>query len=463
MHLLEADKPLSQSLLWQMQRRYFLRSGVQAWQDDIVPSDISANPFMARAYSQMVLAYLRDCWQAGEIDPAAPVYIVELGAGAGRLGYHFLQQFHRRLAQTPLADLTVRYVMTDFVPQTVAFWQQHPRLRSWVDGGLLDFALFDVAEMQPPTLTQSAITLTAKTLANPLILIANYFFDSIPQDSFVIADRQMNANLLTLFSDQPQPDLDDPALWDGLHLAYEAIPLQRPYYPHQPLYDAILDDYAAVLPDTTLTFPNVGLDCLRFWQTLSGDRVLLLSSDRGITLLESLVGQDDPLPNLHGSFSLMVNYHAIAEWVTRSGGLALHAPHYQDSLQVVAYLLGASPADAPQTVQAFQDALVDGGPDDFFALKQALTARAEALTLPQVLGLLRWSAWDAAVFGDCYARLRTLVAECDPVWYGDVAAALHQIWQQYLPLRQPDPLRPQIADLLTMMGYDAEQILAEDG
>lgn len=45
---------------------------------------------------------------------------------------------------------------------------------------------------------------------NPFILIANYFFDSIPQDSFVIENEQLCQNLLTLYGSQPEPDLSDP-------------------------------------------------------------------------------------------------------------------------------------------------------------------------------------------------------------------------------------------------------------
>ncbi|MCP4423296.1 MAG: hypothetical protein GY803_02270 [Chloroflexi bacterium] len=43
-HIIAADQRLSQSLLWEIQRRYFLRNGMKAWQNDEVPHDISSNP-----------------------------------------------------------------------------------------------------------------------------------------------------------------------------------------------------------------------------------------------------------------------------------------------------------------------------------------------------------------------------------------------------------------------------------
>ena len=463
-HIIAADQRLSQSLIWEIQRKYFLNNGMLGWQDDVVPHTISSNPVMARAYSQVAMAYLRDCVtavsnQSFSLNPDQPIYIIELGAGSGRLAYHFLHQFHNRLAQSSISELPIKFIMTDFVPEIVDFWVQHEHFKPWVDAGLLDFALFDVDEKrklrsaQALTLHHAKTTLTPELLQNPLILIANYFFDSIPQDSFVIEEGQLCENLLTLYSSQPEPDLGDPTIWDRLELAYEAIPLAEPYYKTD-TYNQILDMYEANLPDTSISFPNVGLDCLQFWQGFGNGRVLLLSSDRGYTLPDDLVRQEDPLPNLHGSFSLMVNYHAIGQFVELGGGRTLHPPHYQENIQVAAFILGEIPQDGIETQQAFADAIANRGPNEFFAIKQALESHLAVLTLGQLLSLLRISAWDADIFRDCYPNLMARVQEESPVWYADVSNALANIRQQYLPLREDDDLDELIQNLLDEMGIE---------
>ncbi len=455
--ILAADQRLSQSILWQIQRRYFQQNGLAAWQEDVVPHAISCNPVMARAYSDIVLGYLRDCWaavQAGDstLDPAQPIYLVELGAGSGRLLFHFLHDFYPRLRQTPFAHWPITCVLTDFVPSIIEFWQAHPKLQPWVAAGQLDFALFDVADMQPLSLVHARQTLDPTAQANPLIVFANYFFDSIPQDSFVIEEGQLCHNLLTVLSRQPEPDLADPLLWDRLSLAYEPIPLFDAPYDND-IYNDILAEYEAVLPDTRLTFPNVGLDCVRFWQGGGGKngRLLLLSSDRGHTLPQDMISDDDPLPNLHGSFSLMVNYHALGQYAARCGGQVFHAPHYQDNLQTVACLLGAVPAGGKETSSAFVSSVTNGGPDDFFALKTALEPHYHTLTLPQLLSWLRLSRWDADIFRDCYPALAARLPT-EPAWHDDVAAALHQIQRRYLPLRPDDDLADKVNGLLAVMG-----------
>ncbi len=456
-HIIEADKPLSQSLLWQIQRAYFLQNGMKAWQDDVVPSDISSNPVMARTYSQIVFGYLRDCFaaaQTGEfaLDPNQPINIVELGAGSGRLAYHFLQTFLPRYQQSPFASQPIRYIMTDFVPQILDFWQGNGRFQPYIDAGILDFGLFDVMDRERPfTLVNSGETFSPDTVQNPVILIANYFFDSIPQDSFVVDDGLLCQNLLTLTSSQPEPDLADPTIWDRLQLHYEPIPLEKSFYT-EPLYNQILDDYEAALPEANFSFPNVGLDCVRYWQRFGNGRLLLLTSDRGYTLPDSLLDQPDPLPNLHGSFSLMVNYHAISEYISRSGGVVCQVPHYQDNIQVLATILGQIPQQAQETRLAFANAVGEGGPDDFQALKTVVEKQYAAMSLPQFLSFLRLSGWDAAVFRDCLPHFQKRIAEADPVWYGDVVAALHNIRQCYLPLSEPDPLIVQIERLLDEIG-----------
>ncbi len=459
-HILAGDQRLSQSLIWQIQRHYFQNNGLQAWREDIVPHAISSNAVMACAYGQVVLGYWRDWAMAvapnpQTVNPDQPFYIVELGAGSGRLAYHFLHHLLPQLEQSPLAGLSFKYVMTDFVPEILAFWQEHKRFQPWIEAGILDFALFDATKMGPLTLRHSQQILTPDQHHQPVVLIANYFFDSIPQDNFVLAEGQMCENLLTLSSSHPEPDLADPTIWERLQLAYEAIPLQQPYY-DEAIYNEILADYEANFPDTTFTFPNVGLDCVRFWQGFGNSRCLLLSADRGYTLPESLLDQGDSLPNLHGSFSLMVNYHAIGQYVHRAGGQVLHPSHYQDNLQVVAYLLGDVPQNGRETHLAFHQAISQGGPDDFFALKTALENHLEHLTLPQILSYVRFSAYDAGIFADCLPTLLAQIPHTSPAWYTDVYDVTAKVWQGHFPLSEDDDLAKAIGRLLTAMGFDAD-------
>ncbi|MEM7334753.1 MAG: SAM-dependent methyltransferase, partial [Chloroflexota bacterium] len=392
---IESDQRLSESIIWQIQRAYFEKVGMGAWQGGILPHYISSNPVMASAYCQLVFGYLRDCIGAanqGEFsfNRQAPLYIIELGAGTGRLAYHFLTQFYPRWQASPFADIPIKFILTDFVEEIAQFWEKHPRFQEWVELGVLDFALFDAMDLRPLYLRHAQTTLTPNMVQNPLILFANYFFDSIPQDSFVIEKGLLCENLLSITSTQPEPDLTADGIWNRVEFLYEAIPLRKDYY-EDARYNQILASYEEEFPDTVLSFPNRGLDCLHFWQGFGNGRNLILTADKGNTIPDSLVTQKDTMPKLHGSFSMMVNYHAINQFVFMNDGLVLNTPHYQDNLQVIAYMLGKIPQDGLETQQAFIDAVVHGGPDDFFALENAITIQYENMSLAQLLGFLRLS------------------------------------------------------------------------
>jgi hypothetical protein len=270
-----------------------------------------------------------------------------------------------------------------------------------------------------------------------------------------------------VYSTQAEPDLADPEIWDRLRLVYECFPLGTEYYDVE-IYNQILADYELIMPDTVLLFPNKGLDCLRFWQGYGEGRCLLLSGDWGYSKADSLVNQKDPLPNRHGSFSMMVNYDAIKEYVLLDGGLVLHPPHYQDHLQVGAYLLGkglhTETGDACETRLAFEEAVSTGGPDDFYNLKTAFEGNYEALSLAQLLALLRFSRWDAVIFEECFPVLLAKTREVSPAWFEDISDVLKRIWEGYLPLEagvfsegvflEGDEVQHKIGRLLQAMGYE---------
>ena len=436
--LIEADKPLSQSLLWKIQRAYFESAGMRAWQDDVVPHTISCNPFMARAYANLIQGYLQD--MAEQIDPDAPLYIVELGAGSGRLTYHLIHQLSSLLDN----NFNVKFVLTDFTDSIVEYWRSHPQLVSLAEKGVLDFALFDVTDIRPLELLHSGRTLDPQSNKNPVILLANYFFDSIPQDSFVIENGELHNNLLSLYSGSDDEFvIIDPNLWDALSLAYEPLPSNGAPYDNE-IYNQILADYEQ-LPDTSLSFPNIGLDCVQFWMGFGN--VLLLTADRGTSHAEALIGQEDPLPNLHGSFSMMVNYHAISEFVERSGGRAFVPPHYQDNVQTLAYVLNNEDVSLPATQQAFEQSILQNNPDDFFGLRYHLIKQIPEMTIDQFMSLMRWSAYDADILRLGLDRLVELV-QAEPAWAEDVADMLLQVKRQYLPIRPDDDLISQIDSLL---------------
>lgn len=65
----------------------------------------------------------------------------------------------------------------------------------------------------------------------------------------------------------------------------------------------------------------------------------MLSGDKGNNNHEQFRGLMDPHIAIHGSFSVMVNYHAIGLYCTSRFGFVLHDPQEEASLKVSAFVL----------------------------------------------------------------------------------------------------------------------------
>ena len=158
---------------------------------------------------------------------------------------------------------------------------------------------------------------------------------------------------------------------------------------------------------------------------------------------------------MHGSFSMMVNYHAIAQFVRNMGGQALHPGHEHRSLNVSAFLLGRHPDDYPETRRAYHEAIEAFGPDDFFTLKEGIQKNYGALSLSQLLAFLRLSGWDAGVFYDCCPALLDGLAGASDAERQAVYEMTQRVWELYYFLGEAQDIPFQLGMVLYDLGHYA--------
>ncbi|HEX3156253.1 MAG TPA: hypothetical protein VHV32_16620, partial [Candidatus Angelobacter sp.] len=116
--VLETDVPLSQSVIWRLQRDFYAQRGLKAWNEDLVPSYITNNPFVAEIYAGIVAAFVQDCMSHPQRGSSAlwresSLRILELGAGTGKFSYLFLRKLTALLQSNNIPSQLVRYCMTD--------------------------------------------------------------------------------------------------------------------------------------------------------------------------------------------------------------------------------------------------------------------------------------------------------------------------------------------------------------
>ncbi len=403
---------LSESPVWNLQREWYESRATQAFAE--VPHQVLDNPFVSAAYARVVLGYLRDV--AGTLDLGEPLYIVELGAGAGRFAHGFVHELQALLDAVALELPPVVYVMTDVAESTLADWEANPRLAD----AQIDFAHFDVGKDATLELRRRGVVLDR--LANPLVVIANYIFDSVPADAFAIEGERIEECLLSANGD----DIDTMAL------TFERRRTRLPHYGDAEL-DDLLESYVEELEeDSVVTIPRAALACLGRLAALAQGRMMLLTADKAYTTLEGLSGRREPEISRHGSFSLMVNLHAFGLWARRRGGEMLDGGDRHATVAVAALVLGEGAH--PETRLAYADAIERFGPDDLMTFSEGIDKAAKELSAAELVSILRLTNWDSYTLLAIQDTLIEKIADADGATREDIRDALSEVYERHYPM-----------------------------
>lgn len=425
-HLVESGRPFSQSFIWEMQRRYYDTQGIEAWSQNRVPFAISTGPVIAHAYAMMVYGLLQDL--QGQLDPREPLYIIEAGAGSGRLGFFFLKEFWSYVDRTPYRDLNIQYVLTDMPEKNIEFWRTHPKLRPFVEQGQLDFARFDALSDDSIHLIESGKVLRAGELKNPLVLLANYLLDSLPQDLFSLEDQVLYEVSASLYSTQPEPDHFDPEIITRIEIEYDRRPISPDYYP-DPSLNAVLQHYYRTMPNSTFIFPRASIELVRTFQKLSGGRMLLLSADKGDHRQEELVHELIPTIMLHDNgFSMQFNYHALALYVQQAGGQVFTTSFRHASLNIVAFAQGLPSTN--QLALAYEEYVEYNNPDDNFTAMIEIDKRPN-IDVPELLAYMRLKRYDSYAFLIIFSTLRQRFNGIPMKFLPTLVQMVDRIWDSY--------------------------------
>ena len=456
--ILEDKKPLSQSMLWKLQTDFYANQGPEAWINGIVPQYITTNPYIANIYAKTVFGYCRDMTSREDYDKNTTLYIMELAAGVGRFTYTFLKRFLHIVENSSLKGLKFKYIVTDLAEQNVEYWQNHSFLKPYFECGVLDCATFDMTCEEELRLRYSGEVLRKGDLKNPLILFANYTFDSLPQDTFYVNKGELFEGLLTVTSKGEQVDPADKSILAGLDYYYTDEQIQGSDYYEDTNMNDILLYYKDCLMDTAFSMPIVALSCLDRLKKLFGDDIILLSTDKGYRNVSSMHKNYHPYLSKHGSISLTVNFHALELYFESLGGKALHSIYDHENVTMSLFLLSQSSQDFIETAMTYQDIIESIGPDDFYIIKKAVVPLNKSLTTKELLTFIRYTVWDSRTFLEFYNTLLERIAEEKDFPKDELIAIIHKVWEHYFPIGEKGNLFYCLGSLFSYFGYDTDAI-----
>lgn len=85
--------------------------------------------------------------------------------------------------------------------------------------------------------------------------------------------------------------------------------------------------------DMSLLLPVGGIKAMRSLLKMTGGRLMLVAGDKAYNHEEELYGRRNPHIATHGSFSFMVNFHAVALYTRARNGEPFLTP-YMDGFKV---------------------------------------------------------------------------------------------------------------------------------
>lgn len=260
LHCVEAATPLHSSLLWPLQQAWHAAHGgsMSVWTDSSTPLFATSNSFIASAYARVILGLLRDWFQgspgggaAAAAPPAArdePVRVLEVGAGHGRLAFLVLRELwglEEHWPEVPAQHAArfagvrgaagrpcpFRFIVSDIMGACVGFWEAHECLAPFLQAGVLELAVLDVTRSPPScVLRPSGATLAPGSLASPLVVLANYVFNTLQHDLVRLEQGALLQAKAAIFSPNAadaaaKADSLDPAIISRMRLVWSYEPL----------------------------------------------------------------------------------------------------------------------------------------------------------------------------------------------------------------------------------------------
>lgn len=315
-----------------------------------------------------------------------------MGAGSGAFAFHFIQRLLQLCGRIDLPTDSFVYVMSDVAESNVAAWRAHPQLRPYIDREILVCTTYDASASRRPPLQSSK-------RQPPLIAIANYLFDTMEQELFFIRDQRVYECRIQLESDADPATLDIAGLMQSIHYNVEIGAQVRPEI-WETRFPGMLDRYKAATHEGYVAFPIGALACVEELRKSSESGAIIFVADKAhhdLRLYKSV-------PVIcHGSATFNVDFGALAQFCEHRGGSAYFGKP-PASIGVGA-LLFTDGLEHRWLLDAFQEHIVDFGPDDVYSLYESLGERIDDLNVQQIASLVRLGRYDGSLLARCLPSL----------------------------------------------------------
>ena len=169
-----------------------------------------------------------------------------------------------------------------------------------------------------------------------------------------------------------------------------------------------MNQYPERVNNGSFLIPTGSIHAIDTLNRLSNNRTLVVATDKGYAHTHELQGLSDPTVVFHGSFSMMVNFHALCRYFKACGG-DYHRQTSRHGISTVALCMGSQIKDLPETAQALDAYIERLGPGDFFNFHDHMKLSKEDGSLKIFLSHMQLCHWDPHVYRIYAPRINELM------------------------------------------------------
>lgn len=441
LRIIEQGQKVSQSKLWRLLEAYYVKLGPKAWAKHGTPSFASGNPITAHQYAALTIAFLKDCLANPSLYPidfTETLYIFDLGAGSGQFSCAYIKKLLTLLRKNFDKNLNICLVLMDIVEDNFNFWKSHPEFKSYFDSGLLDYAYYHHAfASEPIELLNAQRTLTPKDFSNPLILIGNYFFSTLPSDLFRLENGELQQGYISSYASHPEGEADfaedDPKLIKAITFEIEYKPIAEPPYAglEQKTLEKLVHIFSKEEGDTYFSYPVGGCQVLRYFQKLANDRLFLIMGDHGAYNTIDFKKYKDVWLARHDSLSIPSNFLAFTQFFNLQGRFNLTTCDIDPKFVIGVSTPKGSQESWKEIRFVFEECVEAFNISDYGVLLEDLKSREDSPSISLLLEMIKLGRGSALLVNACHKELMATLPEMDSLSKEKLKIYLSDISKNY--------------------------------
>ena len=452
---LQEKTPFSKSLVWQLNRDFYNQNGITAWSQEKVPHQITNSSLASTTYAELIYAFLKDLESNGNKEEV--VYILDLGAGHGKLCYNILEHLDQLISQSDDCSTKYCYVLSDIVEANLEFYSNHPKLQTFYERGVLDISYFDAVESKELILRKSKTKLVHSELKQPILAIANYFFDSLPNELFYFENGETFDCSVSIDSSIDPLGKSAQELISEMDLTFHKSQIKEPDFKNDVL-NKILSQYSQMNANTFILFPKIGMECLSNISALSKEGLVLLTMDKGYKKIQELAKRERPDFVKHGSFSLWVNFHAMSQYCILNGGSSMFDTNTNLSIDLACFMIGEEPSEYQLFQETYRKHSSQLNLDDINSMKKLVYKNLSTADLSELLGLIRLNSYDSSIFIHLLPSIKNLSKDISVKQRTRLKQTIIQVWSKYYAIKKDYDLSYELGGLMYDLGYYPEAL-----